>query len=296
MPQADASSIHSEPMIDLLRELALDLGAVWNRYTDDIWRQIDPDVWLLTRNPWLMLHHASHKKLESMADDQDLRRRVEQLVLARRKSSDSPAWFQKTHSGSALGSVAYFSMEFGLSEALPIYSGGLGNVAGDQLKAGSDLGVPIVGVGLLYQQGYFRQAIDHEGNQRDLFPYNPPSWLPITAMRDADGDLLRVAFNFPDYNLRLRVWEAKVGRLKLYLLDSNDPGNIPMYRGITSELYGGGPELRLQQELMLGIAGWRLLKQLGLNPEVCHLNEGHAAFAVLERARPLWMKMASRSK
>jgi len=285
MPQADASSIHSEPMIELLRELALDLGAVWNRYTDDIWRQIDPDVWLLTRNPWLMLHHASHKKLKSMADDQDLRRRVEQLVLARRKSSDSPAWFQKTHSGSALGSVAYFSMEFGLSEALPIYSGGLGNVAGDQLKAGSDLGVPIVGVGLLYQQGYFRQAIDHEGNQRDLFPYNPPSWLPITARRDADGDLLRVAFNFPDYNLRLRVWEAKVGRLKLYLLDSNDPGNIPMYRGITSELYGGGPELRLQQELMLGIAGWRLLKQLGLNPDVCHLNEGHAAFAVLERAR-----------
>jgi glycogen phosphorylase len=180
--------------------------------------------------------------------------------------------------------VAYFSMEFGLSEALPIYSGGLGNVAGDQLKAGSDLGVPIVGVGLLYQQGYFRQAIDHEGNQRDLFPYNPPSWLPITPVRDTDGDLLRVAFDFPDYKLRLRVWEAKVGRLKLYLLDSNDPGNLPMHRGIRSELYGGGPELRLQQELVLGIAGWRLLKQLGQHPEVCHLNEGHAAFAVLERA------------
>jgi starch phosphorylase len=284
MSQADALSIHSEPMIDLLRELALDLGAVWNRHTDDIWRRIDPEVWLLTRNPWLMLHHASQAKLKSMADDQDLRRRVEQFVLARRESLHSPAWFQKTHSGSTLGGVAYFSMEFGLSEALPIYSGGLGNVAADQLKAGSDLGVPIVGVGLLYQQGYFRQAIDHEGNQRDLFPYNPPSWLPITAVRDADGDLLRVAFNFPDYKLRLRVWEANVGRLKLYLLDSNDPGNIPMHRGITSELYGGGPELRLQQELMLGIAGWRLLKQLGLNPEVCHLNEGHAAFAVLERA------------
>src|SRR5271163_321344 len=284
MPQADASSIHSEPMIELLRELALDLGAVWNRYTDDIWRQIDPDVWLLTRNPWLMLHHASHKKLQSMAEDQDLRRRVEQLVLARRKSSDSPAWFQKTHSGSALNSIAYFSMEFGLSEALPIYSGGLGNVAGDQLKAGSDLGVPIVGVGLLYQQGYFRQAIDHEGNQRDLFPYNPPSWLPITPVRDSDGKLLSVESNFPDYSLRLRVWEVNVGRLKLDLLDSNDPGNVPMHRGITSELYGGGPELRLQQEMVLGIGGWRLLRRLGHNPEVCHLNEGHAAFAVLERA------------
>src|ERR1700689_1187893 len=284
MSEADTSSIHSEQMIDLLRELALDLGAEWNRHTDDIWRQIDPDVWVLTRNPWLMLHHASQRKLKSMADDRDLRRRVEQLVLARRESARSPAWFQKTHSGSPLDCVAYFSMEFGLSEALPIYSGGLGNVAGDQLKAGSDLGVPIVGVGLLYQQGYFRQAIDQDGNQRDLFPYNPPSWLPIAAVLDAGGDLLRVAFNFPDYKLRLRVWEARVGRLKLYLLDSNDPGNIPMYRGITSELYGGGPELRLQQELMLGIAGWRLLKQLGLNSEVCHLNEGHAAFAVLERA------------
>ena len=118
-----------------------------------------------------------------MADDQDLRRRVEQLVLARRESSRSPAWFQKTHSGSALGSVAYFSMEFGLSEALPIYSGGLGNVAGDQLKAGSDLGVPIIGVGLLYQQGYFRQAIDHEGNQRDLYPVQSP----LVAADNADA-------------------------------------------------------------------------------------------------------------
>jgi starch phosphorylase len=285
MSQAEAS-IHSEPMIDLLRELALDLGLVWKRHTDDIWRQIDPDVWLITRNPWLMLQQATEKTLNSMARDKDLRRRVEGLVLARRKSSSSPAWFQKTHSDSALNGVAYFSMEFGLSEALPIYSGGLGNVAGDQLKAGSDLGVPIVGVGLLYQQGYFRQAIDHEGNQRDLFPYNPPTWLPIAPVRDTDGKFLSVEITFPDYELRLRVWEAKVGRLKLYLLDSNDPGNMPMYRGVTSELYGGGPELRLQQELVLGIAGWRLLKQLGQNPEVCHLNEGHAAFAVLERA--LW--------
>ena len=169
-----------------------------------------------------------------MAHDQELRRRVEQLVLARREASHSPAWFQRSHTGSALGGVAYFSMEFGLSEALPIYSGGLGNVAGDQLKAGSGLGVPIVGVGFLYQQGYFRQAIDQEGNQRDLFPYDPPSWLPITAVRDTDGDLLRVAFDFPDYQLRLRVLEATVGRLKLYLLGSNDPSNIPMYRGITA--------------------------------------------------------------
>ena len=284
MSRAEAESIHSEQTIDLLKELALDLGAAWKRHNDDIWRKIDPDVWLITRNPWLMLQEASENTLRSMADDRNLRSRIEQLVLAKRQSTNCAAWFERAHSGSALGGVAYFSMEFGLSEALPIYSGGLGNVAGDQLKAGSDLGVPIVGVGLLYQQGYFRQAIDQEGNQRDLFPYNPPSWLPITPVRDVDGKLLSVGINFPDYKLRLRVWEAKVGRLKLYLLDSNDPGNMPMHRGITSELYGGGPELRLQQELVLGIAGWRLLKQLGLKPEVCHLNEGHAAFAVLERA------------
>jgi glycogen phosphorylase len=276
--------VESEPIIDLLYELALDLGLTWNRYSDDIWRHIDPEVWRITRNPWLMLQQASYTMLKSMTEDEDLRHRVEQLVAARRKSAQSPGWFQKAHPGSALNHVAYFSMEFGLSEALPIYSGGLGNVAGDQLKAGADLGVPIVGVGLLYQQGYSRQAIDHGGEQRDLFPYNPPSWLPITAVRDVDGELMRVELDLPGYNLRLRVWEARVGRVRLYLLDSNDPANMPMHRGITSELYGGGPELRLQQELVLGIGGWRLLRRLGHNPEVCHLNEGHAAFAVLERA------------
>ena len=276
--------MESEPIIELLCELALDLGVTWNRYSDDIWRQIDPEVWRITRNPWLMLQQASDKMLKSMAEDRDLRRRLEQLVGARRKALQAPGWFQKAHPGSALNHVAYFSMEFGLSAALPIYSGGLGNVAGDQLKAGGDLGVPIVGVGLLYQQGYSRQAIDHSGQQRDLFPYNPPSWLPITAVRNADGELMRIELDLPDYHVRLRIWEAKVGRLKLYLLDSNNPGNMPMHRGITSELYGGGPELRLQQELVLGIGGWRLLRRLGHNPEVCHLNEGHAAFAVLERA------------
>jgi glycogen phosphorylase len=280
----DERAIKSEPLINLLRELALDLGVAWNRYTDSVWRHIDDDVWILTRNPWLMLQLASDKLLQSMSEDTSLRRWVENLVLERRKAAQSPGWFQKNHSTSNLKQVAYFSMEFGLSEALPIYSGGLGNVAGDQLKAGSDLGVPIVGVGLLYQQGYFRQAIDQNGHQRDLFPYNPPSWLPVTPVRDDEGELLRVELNFPDYKIHLRIWEVRVGRLHLYLLDTNDPSNMPMHRGITSELYGGGPELRLQQELVLGIGGWRLLRTLGYQPEVCHLNEGHAGFAVLERA------------
>ena len=175
-------------------------------------------------------------------------------------------------------------MEFMLSEALPIYSGGLGNVAGDQLKAASDLGVPVVGVGLLYQQGYFRQVIGQDGKQQALYPYNDPGQLPITPLRQPNGEWLRLEIRLPGYSVWLRAWQVQVGRVKLYLLDSNDAANFPAHRGITSELYGGDPELRLKQELALGIGGWRLLQALGIQPQVCHLNEGHAAFAVLERA------------
>ena len=196
-----------------------------------------------------------------------------------------PLGFKKLIRTVPLTCAAYFSMEFMLSEALPIYSGGLGNVAGDQLKAASDLGVPVVGVGLLYQQGYFRQMIDKDGAQQALFPYNDPGQLPITPLRQPNGEWLRLEIALPGYSVWLRAWQVQVGRVKLYLLDSNDAANFPAHRRITSELYGGGPELRLKQELALGIGGWRLLRALGIQPEVCHLNEGHAAFAVLERAR-----------
>ena len=165
-------------------------------------------------------------------------------------------------------------------------------MAGDQLKAASDLGVPVVGVGLLYQQGYFRQVIDKDGAQQALFPYNDPGQLPITPLRQANGEWLRLEIALPGYSVWLRAWQVQVGRVKLYLLDSNDAANYPAHRGITSELYGGGPELRLKQELLLGIGGWRLLKALGIKPEVCHLNEGHAAFAVLERARSFMQESA----
>jgi len=168
---------------------------------------------------------------------------------------------------------------------LPIYSGVLGNVAGDQLKAAGDLGVPVIGVGLLYQQGYFRQVIDKDGAQQALFPYNDPGQLPIVPLRHPNGEWLRLQLDLPGYPIWLRAWQVQAGRVKLYLLDSNDAANIPRYRAITSELYGGGPDLRLMQELVLGIGGWRLLAALGVEPEVCHLNEGHAAFAVLERTR-----------
>ncbi len=270
---------------DALSELALDLRSAWNHASDQVWRALDAVLWELTQNPWVVLQTVSREKLQRVLSDPAFRKNLDDLVQARRDAAEAPAWFQQQHPQAQLRCVAYFSMEYMLSEALPIYSGGLGNVAGDQLKAASDLGVPVIGVGLLYQQGYFRQVIGKDGAQQALFPYNDPGQLPITPLRKADGEWLRLEVALPGYSIWLRAWQVQVGRVKLYLLDSNDAANYPAYRGITSELYGGGPELRLEQEMLLGIGGWRLLAALGIKPEVCHLNEGHAAFAVLERAR-----------
>jgi starch phosphorylase len=270
---------------DSLAELALDLRWSWNHATDGVWRTLDPLLWELTHNPWVVLQTVARDQIERVLADPAFRKNVDDLLQAKRHETETAAWFQQMHPDAPLTSVAYFSMEFMLSEALPIYSGGLGNVAGDQLKAASDLGVPVTGVGLLYQQGYFRQVIDGDGEQQALYPYNDPGQLPITPLRQPNGEWLRLEIALPGYSVWLRAWQVQIGRVKLYLLDSNDAANFPAHRGITSELYGGGPELRLKQELMLGIGGWRLLRALGIHPDVCHLNEGHAAFAVLERAR-----------
>ena len=270
--------------LDLLAELALDMQWSWNHEADEVWEKLDPALWELTHNPWVVLQTVSENQYQSVMADPVYRKKVDELIQSKEHANTAPAWFQQRHPKSDLTCVAYFSMEYMLSEALPIYSGGLGNVAGDQLKAASDLGVPIVGIGLLYQQGYFRQEIDKNGVQQALFPYNDPGQLPITPLRQANGEWLRLEIRLPGYSVWLRVWQVQVGRIKLYLLDSNDAANFPAHRGITSELYGGGPELRIKQEIVLGIGGWRLLNTLGIHPEVCHLNEGHAAFAILERA------------
>ncbi|QJW94645.1 alpha-glucan family phosphorylase [Frigoriglobus tundricola] len=270
---------------DSLAELALDLRWSWNHATDQLWRQLDPELWEITHNPWVVLQTVSRDRIKDVLADPVFRKNIDDLLRATRDAAEAPAWFQQNYARGPLTCAAYFSMEFMLSEALPIYSGGLGNVAGDQLKANSDLGVPVVGVGLLYQRGYFRQVIDADGRQQALYPYNDPGQLPITPLRQANGEWLRLEVALPGYSVWLRAWQVRVGRVKLYLLDSNDAANHPTHRGITSELYGGGPELRLKQEMLLGIGGWRLLVALGLRPEVCHLNEGHAAFAILERAR-----------
>ena len=273
---------------DTLVDLALNLRWSWSHGEEELWEPLDPELWELTHNPWLVLLTSSLSRLKSLMAEPNYRAKVEEAARIKQTQMRATAWFQR-QPDSRLTAVAYFSMEFMLSEALPIYSGGLGNVAGDQLKAASDLGVPVVGVGLLYQQGYFRQVLDADGAQRALYPYNDPGLLPVEPVRNKVGEWVRLKFTLPGYSVWVRAWQAQVGRATLYLLDTNDPANPPVHRGITSELYGGGSETRLLQEIVLGIGGWRLLRKLGFRPEVCHLNEGHAAFAVLERART-WMQ------
>ncbi|WP_251978380.1 alpha-glucan family phosphorylase [Salinicola avicenniae] len=272
------------PDYEHLVELALDLSCTWHQETDWIWRALDARLWHLTHNPWAVLQTVSRERLHHFLSDAGTAVQLRALIAARRVRSEHHAE-TPLGAGDTPFSIAYFSMEFMLSEALPIYSGGLGNVAGDQLKAASDFHLPVIGVGLLYQRGYFRQTLDAQGHQQALYPYNDPGQLPISPVRTAQGEWLRIEVALPGYSIWLRIWEARVGNTRLYLLDSNDVANYPVYRGITSELYGGDEEVRLKQEMLLGLGGWRLLEMLDIRPEVCHLNEGHAALVVLERAR-----------
>ena len=267
-----------------LATLALDLRWSWHHGTDDLWRAVDFELWEATGNPWLILESVSDQRLSELAEDKKFLDAIRRQISAYEEHYNAKTWFS-TQQDRLNGQIAYFSMEFGLSESLPIYSGGLGVLAGDCMKTASDLDVPMVGVGLLYQQGYFRQAINANGEQLEFYPFNDPTMLPVVPLRDDTGEWVRISIDLPGRALRLRAWQAQVGRRSLLLLDSNDLLNDPGDRGITSELYGGGTEMRLQQEIVLGIGGWRLLERLGLDCPVCHLNEGHAALAILERAR-----------
>ncbi len=270
--------------LEPLTELALDLSWNWNQSGDELWKTLDLEVWERTRNPYLILQNVSQSRLEAAARDPALKEQLDQIFGKRRQYLQEPGWFARNHSPDELRSVAYLSMEFGLSEALPIYSGGLGVLAGDYLKTASDLGVPAIGIGLLYQQGYFNQVLNADGWQLEAFPYNDPISLPVTPVRDRDGGWLRIKLALPGRDLILRIWLVQVGKIPLYLLDSNDPLNRPWDRAITSTLYTTDRERRLLQEIVLGIGGWRVIESLGLDVDVCHLNEGHAAFAVLARA------------
>jgi starch phosphorylase len=273
-----------EPIADLA-DISLDLRWSWSHSADALWALLDGELWQRTRNPWLVLQSVPASRLESLALDSRFLDELARVRRERRQYYEARTPWEDIRPPGFQGPIAYFSMEFGLTEVLPIYSGGLGVLSGDHLKTASDLGVPIVGIGLLYDAGYFRQMLDAQGRQIELYPANLPHTLPISAVRERDGRRLVVPVDLPGRTLRLLVWKAQVGRVPLYLLDSNDPLNSPADRGITGQLYGGGKENRLQQEIALGVGGWRLLEQLGIEPSVCHLNEGHAALVTIERAR-----------
>src|SRR6201984_699469 len=195
-----------------LTELTLDLRWSYNHSADKLWMRLDPELWELTHNAWVVLQTVSRERLQAVTADPEFQALVADVQSETRKAEQAQSWFQTTYPKSPLSAVAYFSMEFMLSEALPIYSGGLGNVAGDQLKAASNLGVPVTGIGLLYQQGYFRQEIDAHGHQQALYPFNDPGQLPIKPVREPNGEWLRLAIAMPGFTLWIRVWQVQVGR------------------------------------------------------------------------------------
>jgi starch phosphorylase len=265
-----------------LSALALDVHWAWNHAGDAVWKRLDEGLWERTQNPWLLLQHVPFERLQRLAGDADFLRDVQALEESRERYRATPPW--RPPGTTTLPRVAYFSMEFGLHDALPLYAGGLGILAGDYLKTASDLNVPAVGVGILWQQGYFRQVLDARGRQTELYPFNEPASLPVQAVVSPSGERVRIPLVFPGRTILLRAWQVIVGRTMLYLLDSNDAFNAPADRGLTSTLYGGNSEVRVLQEIILGVGGWRLVEALGLGIEICHLNEGHAAFVVVERA------------
>jgi starch phosphorylase len=268
-----------------LGDLATDLRWTWSHEADSLWEQIDADAWARTQNPWTILQYQSHAPLRALAENPAFTAELQRLVEAREAYLGMRGWFTETYGAAALAGVAYFSMEFGLGTALPLYAGGLGVLAGDYLKTASDLGLPVIGVGLLYQEGYFHQIIDATGWQQEVYPNNDPGSLAISPAPGPDGAWLRIALNLPGRKVMLRVWQAWIGRIRLYLLDANDPFNSPVDRAITERLYNSNPEIRLLQELVLGVVGWRVVEAVAPATEICHLNEGHSAFAVIERAR-----------
>ena len=265
--------------------LAFNLRWVWNHAADRVWETFNAEVWLQTRNPILVLQNTPRSRFDELAHDTEFVERVRRLDRQEAEYRSRPGWFQQTYAIEPPPLTAYFSMEYGITDALPLYSGGLGVLAGDHLKTASDLGVPLVAVGLFYREGYFRQMLDAQGRQIEIYAVNASESLPVRLVTDDEGTPLRVAIELPGRDLRVRLWRADVGRVPLYLLDSDDPLNSPFDRGITAKLYAGDGEARLMQEIVLGIGGWRALEALELDVEVCHLNEGHAALATVERAR-----------
>jgi len=271
-----------------LSELAHNLWWVWHPDAVELFRRLDRDLWEQSyHNPVKLLGAIAQPKLAAAATDEGYLAHLGRVYEQFKQHVDGKGWFQEHHADKAKMLVAYFSAEFGIHESLPIYSGGLGVLAGDHLKSASEIGLPLVGVGLLYRNGYFQQYLSADGWQQEAYPELDFYNLPIEQMKYTDGSPVRVRVDLPENAVFCNVWRASVGRIPLYLLDTNLPENSPADRDITSRLYGGGTEMRIKQELVLGIGGVRMLDAMNISPTVFHMNEGHSAFLALERVRVL---------
>lgn len=269
-----------------LQRIAYNLWWSWDPDAIALFKRLDIDLWNATRhNPVEMLGILQQTTLESLKQDEGFMAHLQMVDEKLTAYLSEKSWFQKEYNGDAELKTAYFSMEFGLHESLAVYSGGLGILAGDHLKSASDLGLPLVGVGLLYRQGYFRQYLNNEGWQQEIYPENDFYNLPLVLERDQLGRPFEVELEFGPRHFKAHIWRVQVGRVPLYLLDTNLEENSPEDRLITSQLYGGNQEMRMLQEILLGIGGVRALRALRIIPNVCHMNEGHAAFLALERIR-----------
>jgi starch phosphorylase len=272
-----------------LRELAQNLWWSWQPDIRAIFRELDPLTWrLVYHNPVALLQRLAPEEVSRRVQDLEMQTRIDQAHRRLKQYLQGSDSWGTVHAGPLLAfPVAYFSAEFGLHQSLPIYSGGLGVLAGDHLKSMSDLGIPVVGVGLLYHQGYVHQLIDESGWQQDSYEPIGSAELPVDPVLGADGQQVRFAVELPGRDIFLKVWHVWAGRSRLLLLDARDDANAPEDQELTARLYGGDQETRIQQEILLGVGGYRALGKVGVKPSVLHLNEGHSAFALLERAREI---------
>jgi len=271
-----------------LNVIANNMHWSWNTEVTDLFRRIDYDLWKqCLHSPVKMLGMVSQARLEDLARNEGFLYQLKQAMEKLETNTTGTTWFDKVHGETTKPVIAYFSAEFGIHECLPIYSGGLGILAGDHLKSSSELGIPLIGVGLLYQKGYFRQYLNSDGWQQEHYIDNDFHNMPIELVCKKTGRPLTISVQFPGRNVVAHIWKVLVGRITLYLLDTNIPANSPEDRTITQTLYGGDNEMRLRQEMVLGIGGLKALFAMKTEPTVCHMNEGHAAFMALERVRRL---------
>ena len=272
------------PALERLRDIAFNLYWSWSPVAHELFVRLDPDLWEAVRgNPIELLAKVDQERLEELAVDDAFTSHLEAAWSTFQRYMQREGWYSKTFPEAAGARIAYFSMEYGLHECLPIYSGGLGVLAGDHLKTASDLGIPLVGVGLAYAEGYFRQALNADGWQGERYPINDWHSMPVLPVLDGTGKRLMIRVQYPHGVVLAQLWKVQVGRVPLLLLDANLEENAPNDRSITGPLYGGDQEFRVRQEIMLGIGGIHALEAVGLSPTVCHMNEGHSAFLAVER-------------